>query len=371
MSSGHATDPAAIRARLTHPVVDRTAIGWNSDRLSAITSSASLDAAWLTPSTRATDGSCGISTITAEQRRDARRPQQGWWTFPTTQHARSRDRDGPASLYERLDEFGLDFSVLYPTTGLAVPFISDDEMRRAACRAFNHVRRRAVRLSSPIGMTPAAVIPMHTPAEAIEELEYVAKTLGLKVVLMGSMVSRRSRRLARSRLRAARYATWFDVLGLDSEYDYDPVWAKCVELRRRADLPYAAGAAGLSRLALELHLQPHRTFCGRGRGGVQGAVPGWRDAALSHAQVGVPRRRRRMGLQSVQRPDRPLEKAQPRGARRSRIPPTSTAGVWPSCSSIRRAGWAEQLKPDEPEAEGGISRGQPGAGARRLRGVRD
>jgi predicted TIM-barrel fold metal-dependent hydrolase len=23
---------------------------------------------------------------------------------------------------------------------------------------------------------------------------------------------------------------WYDVLGLDSEYDYDSVWAKCVEL---------------------------------------------------------------------------------------------------------------------------------------------
>ena len=28
-----------------------------------------------------------------------------------------------------------------------------------------------------------------------------------------------------------RYATWPDTLGLDSEYDYDPVWAKCVELK--------------------------------------------------------------------------------------------------------------------------------------------
>ena len=27
-----------------------------------------------------------------------------------------------------------------------------------------------------------------------------------------------------------RYATWPDTLGLDSQYDYDPVWAKCVEL---------------------------------------------------------------------------------------------------------------------------------------------
>ena len=43
----------------------------------------------------------------------------------------------PRLLYERLDELGLDFSVLYPTTGLSVPFISNDEVRRAACRAFN------------------------------------------------------------------------------------------------------------------------------------------------------------------------------------------------------------------------------------------
>src|SRR5260370_23801221 len=28
----------------------------------------------------------------------------------------------------------------------------------------------------------------------------------------------------------ARFAVWYDVLGIDSEYDYDPVWAKCVEL---------------------------------------------------------------------------------------------------------------------------------------------
>src|SRR5208337_1672435 len=30
--------------------------------------------------------------------------------------------------------------------------------------------------------------------------------------------------------RAARLANWFDMLGMDSEYDYDPFWAKCQEL---------------------------------------------------------------------------------------------------------------------------------------------
>jgi hypothetical protein len=28
----------------------------------------------------------------------------------------------------------------------------------------------------------------------------------------------------------ARFGGWYDVLGLDSEYDYDSIWAKCVEL---------------------------------------------------------------------------------------------------------------------------------------------
>ena len=27
-----------------------------------------------------------------------------------------------------------------------------------------------------------------------------------------------------------RFAVWKDMIGLDSEYDYDPVWAKCLEL---------------------------------------------------------------------------------------------------------------------------------------------
>src|SRR5258708_10124659 len=77
-------------------------------------------------------------------------------------------------------------------------------------------------------MTPAAVIPMHTPEEAIEELEHVRKR-GLKVVMMASMV-RRPIPAAANAPSAPRFATWLDMLGLDSEYDYDPVWAKCVEL---------------------------------------------------------------------------------------------------------------------------------------------
>ena len=71
---------------------------------------------------------------------------------------------------------------------------------------------------------------MNTPAEAIEELEHVAKTLKLKVVVMASVIKRPIPAAARRSPELARYATWFDMFGLDSAYDYDPVWAKCVEL---------------------------------------------------------------------------------------------------------------------------------------------
>jgi predicted TIM-barrel fold metal-dependent hydrolase len=166
---------------------------------------------------------------TPDERRAQRRAQEAWWAAPTKN---TRDRATamlPRLLYERLDELGFDFTVLYPTAGLGVPFISDDELRRATCRAFNmyvadHYREFSDR------MTPAAAIPMYTPAEAIDELEHAVRTLGLKVVVMGSMVRRSIPAVEAKAPAAGRYASWYDTLGLDSQYDYDPVWAKCVEL---------------------------------------------------------------------------------------------------------------------------------------------
>ncbi|MGH6679628.1 MAG: hypothetical protein ACREDL_12040 [Bradyrhizobium sp.] len=37
----------------------------------------------------------------------------------------------PRLLYERLDEIGTDFAVIYPTSGLGLPRIKDNETRRA------------------------------------------------------------------------------------------------------------------------------------------------------------------------------------------------------------------------------------------------
>ena len=135
----------------------------------------------------------------------------------------------PRLLYERLDEIGLDFAIIYPTGGLRVPRVGDGEARRAACRAYNIVTAEYFRHFAD-RMTPAAIIPMHTPEEAIEELEYAVKQLGYKVAMLGSLMDRPVEACGKVEGEAARFAVWHDVIGLDSEYDYDPVWAKCLEL---------------------------------------------------------------------------------------------------------------------------------------------
>ena len=95
----------------------------------------------------------------------------------------------PKMLYERLDEIGSDFAVIYPTAGLRLPRIKDDETRRAVIRAYNIVSADYFR-GLEDRMTPAAIIPMHTPEEAIAELEFVTKQLGSKVGMFGSGMPR-------------------------------------------------------------------------------------------------------------------------------------------------------------------------------------
>jgi predicted TIM-barrel fold metal-dependent hydrolase len=136
----------------------------------------------------------------------------------------------PKLLHERLDQTGIDFAVLYPTAGLGAPHIREDELRRATCRAFNTFHADIFREYSD-RLTPAAIIPMHTPQEAIEELEFAVKTLGLKVIMMAGHVRRPIPAVAQNVPHPTRHAYWLDLFALDSEYDYDPVWAKCVELK--------------------------------------------------------------------------------------------------------------------------------------------
>ena len=168
-------------------------------------------------------------SMTPEERRHENVPQEAFWGAPTKNTKDRATAMLPALMYERLDEFGIDYAVLFPTMGLGFPRIDDTEARRALCRAFNVY---CAELFEPFGdrMSPVAVIPMHDPEEAVAELEHAVGELGLKAVTMNSLIERPVGRVVEERPDASDLARWFDVIGLDSAHDYDPVWQKCREL---------------------------------------------------------------------------------------------------------------------------------------------
>ena len=134
--------------------------------------------------------------LSADERRDQHATRSPWWALPmknTLDHATS---SLPKLLYERLDETGLDYTVLYPTAGLFAPHIDDAELRKAGCRGFNLFHSEIFREFSD-RMAPVAVIPMHTPQEAIEELEHAVKELGFKAVMLAGHVISPHPRFAR------------------------------------------------------------------------------------------------------------------------------------------------------------------------------
>ena len=118
----------------------------------------------------------------------------------------------PRLLHERMDELGLDFSVIYPTWGLMVGNVGDEEIRRAACRAMNTY---SAEVFAPYAdrMTPVAVIPNVTPQEAIEELDFAVGELGLKSIVMNGYVARTIPAAGRLGPAAARHGFWLDALG--------------------------------------------------------------------------------------------------------------------------------------------------------------
>ena len=162
--------------------------------------------------------------MTPAERRRENIAQEAFWGAPTKNTKDRATAMMPRLLYERLDEFGIDFAILFPTMGLGLPRVNDAEARQAACRAFNVYQAE---LFEPLKgrMTPAAVIPMHHPEEAIAELEHAVGELGLKAVMLNSMIDRQIEQPASSDA-----TVWYDNIGLDSAYDYDPVWRKCEQL---------------------------------------------------------------------------------------------------------------------------------------------
>jgi predicted TIM-barrel fold metal-dependent hydrolase len=232
MGATHSSKSAEIRSHLSHPIID-------SDGHTAEFEPAVFDYF------REIGGSSTIERfksapdvpfffqwyrLSPQERRERRMPRPHWWVHPTKNTLDRAASSLPKLLHERMDETGLDFSVIYPSMGMAALHMGDQELRRIACRAFNRYHADIFREYSD-RLTPVAMIPMYTPQEAIEELQYVVKELGMKVPLLAAYVRRPVSAIAKVAPEMSRYAFWLDTFGIDSEYDYDPVWAKCLELK--------------------------------------------------------------------------------------------------------------------------------------------
>jgi len=166
-------------------------------------------------------------------------PRGPWWPSSTDAEYQATVMI-PELLAERLPEVGIDFAVLYPSLGLALCTIPDPDARLPAVRALNTMLAGICK-SSAYRLTPAAVIPMHTPEEAIRELRRVRQELGLRAAMIPPAVAR----------PLAAWPELFprlchaDRYGIDSAHDYDPVWRAFAELGVAVT---AHGAVGMRHL---------------------------------------------------------------------------------------------------------------------------
>jgi predicted TIM-barrel fold metal-dependent hydrolase len=220
------TEAARVRSRVDHPIIDADGhfvevgpllhdevvtyvedAGGGALRERFLDIAASFD----TSSSLAHRGDAAV--------RHGWKAMPSWWGWQT---AAVRDRATshlPALLYERLDELGIDVTILYPSMALGYFELADEELSSVVCRAVN---RYHARLFEPYRdrCIVGALIPMNTPAQAVAEVGYAVRELGAKSVLMAGY--------ARRAVGAGGYR--LDMFGLDSDFDYDPLWATCVDL---------------------------------------------------------------------------------------------------------------------------------------------
>jgi predicted TIM-barrel fold metal-dependent hydrolase len=216
---------AAIRGRLQHPVIDSDGhlleflpiVRDNIVELAGESVAARFD--------QVVNGGRTIHRFTpGDERRKMGLSRTAFWGVPTRNTLDRATAMFPALLYRRLDELGIDYALLYPTFGLTVTALPDDELRRAMARAFNQYYADAY-ADYRDRLEPVACIPMFDPDEAVAELRYAVGELGLKAVMMAGVIPR-----SLPGFEGSRAARWIDTLGHDSIHDYDPVWETCVEL---------------------------------------------------------------------------------------------------------------------------------------------
>jgi len=134
--SSHAT-PAEIHAKLKHPVIDGDGhwVEYDpvfSERMRKVGGDKAADG--YLAAMRTTKDALKMSVAERKRRRIA---QPAFWSRQAEMTLDRATTMMPRLLYDRLDELGLDFVVVYPTAGLRLPRIQDDAARRAVIPAYS------------------------------------------------------------------------------------------------------------------------------------------------------------------------------------------------------------------------------------------
>jgi len=221
-----------IRASLSHPVIDADGHQLEFEPLLLEYLRDVAGGEFAARSQGAMKKFFGWYQMTPSERRASRvvRPP---WGLQTTRPEDIGACMAPALFRRNMDELGIDFALIYPTLGTPYVRFAPPELRSAVCRAVNHFYADNFRAQAD-RMTPAAIIPITTPEQAIAELDHAVLELGLKAVVIDCAVPRPIEALADMQAKVSpglgRLLTWLDTFGVDSELDYDPFWARCVEL---------------------------------------------------------------------------------------------------------------------------------------------
>src|SRR5438128_8139553 len=187
--NGH-LDARTLHARLSHPVIDADG-HWLEygpvmrEEFRRIGGDAAVEAL-----ATATDRVPSALRMSLPERRRRRVGMEAFWSSPSENVLDRATAMLPRLMYERLDDLGIDFCVVYPTPALGWHRIQDTRLRRAICRAYNVFTADQFR-GLEDRVIPACIIPMYTPEEAVEELEFAVKQLGYKVPMVGGMMRRR------------------------------------------------------------------------------------------------------------------------------------------------------------------------------------
>ena len=207
MSARAKSKSAELKSRLAHPVIDSDGHTLESmavflDYLKSAAGSAAV--ARFPKALEDTFGDPRWMNATAAERRDLRKLKPTWWANPAANTLDLATATMPRLMHERLDEMGLDVSVVYPTIALVTLEIEDEEIRRGSARALNQMKADLFGEFSD-RLIAAATIPMHTPHEAIEELKFAVNEAKLKAAMVASYVRRPIPKVAREIPAAASY----------------------------------------------------------------------------------------------------------------------------------------------------------------------